>query len=202
MNKKLMNISFFKELSEIDISEIIDEKKTIIGLDIGDKTIGVSVSDRRIKIASAVTVILRKKINIDCAKLYESIIPYNPKIIIFGWPLHMDGTPSKQCEKNLEFIDKFGDYINSNYISNVNYINNIKNINNNTNNDNHNHDERNHLKNAIFAKWDERFSTKVVDEIMIEADLSRKRRKQVIDKTAAAYILQGALDFLNRTKVF
>lgn len=42
--------------------------------------------------------------------------------------------------------------------------------------------------------WDERFSTAAVERVLIEADLSRRRRKQVIDKQAAAYILQGWLD--------
>lgn len=43
-------------------------------------------------------------------------------------------------------------------------------------------------------EWDERFSTVAVERVLIEADLSRRRRKQVIDKQAAAYILQGWLD--------
>jgi putative Holliday junction resolvase len=42
--------------------------------------------------------------------------------------------------------------------------------------------------------WDERFSTAAVERILIDADLSRARRKEVIDKQAAAYILQGWLD--------
>ena len=43
-------------------------------------------------------------------------------------------------------------------------------------------------------RWDERFSTAAVERVLIEADLSRRRRKQVIDQQAAAYILQGWLD--------
>ncbi len=47
------------------------------------------------------------------------------------------------------------------------------------------------------AFWDERLSTAAVERILIgEADLSRKRRKQVVDRSAAAWILQGALDAL------
>lgn len=42
--------------------------------------------------------------------------------------------------------------------------------------------------------WDERFSTMVVEKMMIEADLSRKRRAELVDKLAASYILQGYLD--------
>jgi putative Holliday junction resolvase len=46
--------------------------------------------------------------------------------------------------------------------------------------------------------WDERLSTAAVTRTLIEADASRKRRGEVVDKMAAAYILQGALDRLAR----
>jgi len=42
--------------------------------------------------------------------------------------------------------------------------------------------------------WDERFSSAAVERFLVSDDMSRKRRDQVIDKAAAAYILQGALD--------
>ena len=49
--------------------------------------------------------------------------------------------------------------------------------------------------------WDERLSTSAVNRILIsEADMSRKKRNKIVDKMAAAYILQGALDFLNQNK--
>ena len=47
-----------------------------------------------------------------------------------------------------------------------------------------------------LSLWDERLSTLAVTRTMIEADLSRARQKQVVDKMAAAFILQGALDYL------
>jgi putative Holliday junction resolvase len=49
-----------------------------------------------------------------------------------------------------------------------------------------------------MAFWDERLSTAAVERHLIEADASRKRRAEVIDRMAAAYILQGALDRLKR----
>ena len=49
------------------------------------------------------------------------------------------------------------------------------------------------------AFWDERLSTAAVERLLVrEADLSRRRRARVVDKMAAAYILQGALDYLGR----
>jgi putative pre-16S rRNA nuclease len=47
--------------------------------------------------------------------------------------------------------------------------------------------------------WDERLSTAAVLREMIAADLTRKRRGEIVDRVAAAYILQGCLDYLNRT---
>lgn len=48
-----------------------------------------------------------------------------------------------------------------------------------------------------IAFWDERLSTKAIERFLVnEANLSRKRRSEVVDKMAAAYILQGALDWL------
>ena len=49
-----------------------------------------------------------------------------------------------------------------------------------------------------IAFWDERLSTSAVTRMMIEADLRRDRRAEVVDKLAASYILQGALDRLRR----
>jgi putative holliday junction resolvase len=53
---------------------------------------------------------------------------------------------------------------------------------------------------APIALWDERLSTAAVTRTLIEADASRARRREIVDKLAAAYILQGALDFLAATE--
>ena len=47
-------------------------------------------------------------------------------------------------------------------------------------------------------EWDERFSTAAVERVLLDADMSRQRRKDVVDKQAAAYILQGWLDARRR----
>ncbi len=51
-----------------------------------------------------------------------------------------------------------------------------------------------------MAFWDERLSTAAAERALLEADTSRKRRAELIDKMAAAYILQGALDRLNYSR--
>lgn len=48
--------------------------------------------------------------------------------------------------------------------------------------------------------WDERLSTVAAERALLEADTSRKRRKEVIDQVAAGYILQGALDRMSHTQ--
>jgi putative holliday junction resolvase len=49
-------------------------------------------------------------------------------------------------------------------------------------------------------EWDERFSTAAAERVLIDADLSRRRRKQLIDQQAAVYILQGWLDAQRQTE--
>lgn len=54
------------------------------------------------------------------------------------------------------------------------------------------------MRQLPIAFWDERLSTAAVTREMIAADLTRKRRGEIVDRVAAAYILQGCLDFLGR----
>jgi putative Holliday junction resolvase len=153
------------ELSDIDVNDLIAQEKVVVGLDIGDKTVGIAVSDRRIKIASPLLTIARKNTDRHYVSVVEALKQYDIGLIIFGWPVQMNGIPGAQCEKNLKFAEKLSEYV---------------------------------PPDVNFSRWDERFSTGVVNNIMIKADLSRKKRKQSIDKVAAVYILQGAIDFLNR----
>jgi putative holliday junction resolvase len=54
------------------------------------------------------------------------------------------------------------------------------------------------LRDLPVVLWDERLSTAAVTREMIAADITRKRRSEIVDRVAAAYILQGCLDFLGR----
>ena len=54
------------------------------------------------------------------------------------------------------------------------------------------------LRDLPIVLWDERLSTAAVTREMIAADLTRKRRGEIVDRVAAAYILQGCLDYLGR----
>ncbi len=58
------------------------------------------------------------------------------------------------------------------------------------------------LRDLPIVLWDERLSTAAVTRTLLEADASRRRRAEVVDKMAAAYILQGTLDSLARPSLF
>ncbi|OEF98913.1 Holliday junction DNA helicase RuvA [Vulcanibacillus modesticaldus] len=131
----------------------------IMGLDVGDKTIGVAMSDQLGWTAQGVEVIKRKKIEMDLVRLREIIDEYQVEEIVVGLPKNMDGTIGPRAEKIMEFAEVLKSTFN-----------------------------------LPLSFWDERLTTISAEKTLIEADISRKKRKQVIDKMAAMLILQGYLD--------
>ena len=135
----------------------------ILGLDIGDKTIGVAVSDGLGISAQPIKVIRRKNLRTDLAELDSLVAEYEVSEIVVGVPKSLNNTFGPQAEKVLKFIDTL----------------------------------RISFPDITFHTWDERFSTVEAERVLLEADLSRKRRRKVIDKLAASIILQGFLDRKN-----
>lgn len=137
----------------------------LLGLDLGEKTIGLALSDRLLMVATPMETLKRGKFAADAARLDIIISEHGIGGLVVGLPLNMDGSdgPSAQSAR------AFG----------RNWVN------------------RSTLP-LIF--WDERLSTMAVTRTLLDADASRKRRGEVVDKMAAAYILQGALDRLRRLK--
>lgn len=131
----------------------------IIGLDVGDKTIGVAVSDQLNLVAQGLGVIHRSNDEMDINKLKELIEKYEVDRIVIGLPKNMNGTLGSQSRK----VKEFGDIIKQNLKIDIEY-------------------------------WDERLSTVAAEKVLIKGDVSRKKRKEVIDKLAAVIILQGYLD--------
>ena len=131
-----------------------------LALDVGDKTIGVAVSDLLGITAQGVETIRRTSNKNDLNRLGELVTQYSAEIFVIGLPKNMDGTEGTRCE----LVKKFAEKLNASFP-------NVK---------------------QIF--WDERLSTVAATRSLIEADLSRKKRKKVIDKMAAVYILQGWLE--------
>ena len=136
--------------------------QVILGLDLGEKTIGLALSDAGYIIASPLSTISRRKFSQDAAELLAVIDKHNVGALVVGLPMQMDGTEGTRAQSTRSFVAEF-----------------LK------------------RRDLPVAFWDERLSTAAVQRMLTdEADLSRKRRGEVVDKAAAAYILQGALDSL------
>lgn len=131
----------------------------VLGLDVGDKTIGVAVSDPLGFTAQGITTINRKNDEADIEQLIKICSEYNVETIICGLPKNMNGTLGEQGQKVLEFCKIIED--------------NIK---------------------LPIKMWDERLTTVAAQRAMLEANMSRAKRKKLVDKIAATYILQGYLD--------
>lgn len=131
----------------------------LMGLDVGDKTIGVAASDMLGWTAQGIETIRRTSNKADIKRLQEIIEEKEISKIVVGLPKNMNGTLGPQGEKVLSFVEKLKKKINKEIVL-----------------------------------WDERLTTVAAEKMLISADVSRKKRKQVIDKLAAVYILQGYLD--------
>lgn len=129
-------------------------------LDVGDKRIGIAVSDPLGFTAQGIETYSRSGDDErDAAYIVALASKYKPVKLLFGMPRNMNGTYGPQSEKVKAFAD------------------------------------------VVLSKWDgghlfydERLTTVSAERVLIDADVSRKKRRQVIDKLAAVVILQGYLD--------
>ena len=147
-----------------EISEFLaalPQGRAICGLDLGDKTIGIAVSDLRRSVATPIHTVRRVKFTTDAAELLAVLTERNIAGIILGLPLNMDGSPGPRVQSTQAFARNLT-----------------------------------RLTDLPITFWDERLSTVAAERALLEADTSRKRRREVIDQIAASYILQGALDRL------
>lgn len=133
----------------------------ILGLDVGEKRIGVATSDELGLIAQGLKTLARKSDAKVLSELEIIVDQYQIKYIIVGLPLNMDGTEGKQTKKVRSFVEKL---------------------------------RKRFRKRAHVETWDERLSTIGAERALLEADLSRQKRRAVVDKMAAVFILQGYLD--------
>ena len=136
--------------------------KRYLGLDIGDRTIGIAVSDPLGLTAQGVETIRRKNLEKDLARLGELMEQYETRSLVSGYPKNMNGTEGDRCEVVKAFLEKV----------------------------------KKQYPDVEIALWDERLATVAATRSLLEGDVSRKKRKKVIDKMAAVFILQGYLDSL------
>lgn len=136
----------------------------ILGLDLGTKTIGLAVSDGLRMTASPLETLRRKKFGEDAARLEALMRERDIRALALGLPRNMDGGEGPRAQSTRAFA--------RNLLRRPSFV---------------------ELRGSILL-WDERLSTVAVERALLEADASRARRAEVVDKLAAAYILQGVLD--------
>jgi len=130
-----------------------------MGLDFGDKRIGVAVSDAFGWTAQGVEVIERKREGGDLERISELVREYGVDAIVVGLPKNMNGSIGPRGELCMAFAEQ--------------------------------------LRQALSVPvhlWDERLTTVAAQRTLLEADVSRRKRKQVVDKMAATLLLQNYLD--------
>jgi putative Holliday junction resolvase len=142
---------------------LLPKEGRLLGLDVGDKTIGLALSDGLRHIASPLLIINRSKFKKDMEQLAEVIKKHAVAGLVIGDPVNMDGTLGPRAQSTRSFVANLQKHFD-----------------------------------LPMLLWDERFSTMAVERTMLDADLSRQRRKQLVDKLAASYMLQGLLDSIGK----
>lgn len=139
-----------------------------LGLDVGSKTIGVAVADPSGTIASARTILARKGHTADAAAILELVRSESVGTIVVGLPLELDGQIGHRARLVQRFVAVLEAALRT-------------------------------LPDPVtLHSWDERFSTAAAERTLLEADVSRARRKLSVDALAAQFILQGWLDAQRR----
>ena len=144
-----------------DLKAALQRGQRLMGFDIGEKTLGLALSDTSLTIATPLETLRRGKFSADAAILARFVEEHRVGGFVLGLPVNMDGSEGPRCQSVRAFAN--------------NLMGKIE---------------------LPLAFWDERLSTAAVTRTMLDADLSRARRAELVDKLAAAYILQGFLDRL------
>jgi putative Holliday junction resolvase len=131
----------------------------LLGIDLGEKRIGLALSDPLDITAQGLGVLVSRGVKADLAELGRLICDHQVERVVMGLPRNMDGSEGPMAEKVRDFGTKLA---------------------------------RSSQIEVVY--WDERLSTRAAQRIMIEADLSRSKRRDRIDQVAAAIILQNYMD--------
>ena len=145
-----------------ELKKILNTKSRLIGVDMGTKKVGISISDENRKIATAFKTVDYTDIGHLTNEINIIIKENNIKAIIFGNPINMDGTEGTSSQSVKDKIKLIGKKIN-----------------------------------LPMILWDERLSTIGAFNLSSQLDINVSKRVKNIDKNAAAFILQGVLDYLD-----
>jgi putative Holliday junction resolvase len=146
------------------LETLLPKDARLFGVDLGEKTIGLALSDVRRTIASPFETLKRTKFRADAERLLALAKLHDVGGFVIGLPRNMDGSEGPRAQSTRAFVRNLAP-----------------------------------LTKLPVCFWDERLSTAAVTRTLLEANASRARRAVLVDKMAAAYILQGALDHLRST---
>jgi len=146
-----------------DFARDLPPRGRLMGIDLGTRTIGLSISDVERRLASPLETIRRVKFTADVLAMVKLADAREALAFVIGLPLNMDGTEGPRAQATRAFVRNAAP-----------------------------------LAGRPFAFWDERLSTAAVTRSLIDQDVSRAKRAEVVDRMAAAYILEGALSRLKR----
>jgi len=130
-----------------------------MGLDLGDKRIGVAVSDPLGLTAQGLESIACRSVKDNIKIIKEIARKYEVRRVVVGYPVNMDGSAGPRAEMASSFAGRLAKALD-----------------------------------LPVELWDERLTTVAAERLLIKADVSRSRRRQVIDQVAASLILQSYLD--------
>ncbi|MBI3931875.1 MAG: Holliday junction resolvase RuvX [Acidobacteria bacterium] len=131
-----------------------------LGLDVGDRTIGVALSDETATIAGGLATLRRVGPRKDLKAVAELVRRHDVGEVVVGLPRTLDGSVGPQAQKVLAFMDDLKPVVR-----------------------------------VPVVPWDERFTSVVAQQVLVEGQVSRQGRKAVVDKVAAILILQNYLDY-------
>ncbi len=130
-----------------------------LGLDLGERRIGVALSDPLGWTAAPLPAVERISWKKDLARVRALLAEHQVGRVVVGLPIRMDGTSGERAQRTLEFVRRLQATIP-----------------------------------VPVVTWDERLSTREAERRLVEDDVRRERRREVIDGIAATLILQGYLD--------
>ncbi len=153
-----------------DIARNIPKGKSLLGIDVGKKTLGLAVSDENHRVATPLRTIGRTKFTRDVKVLADIVQDYEVHGFVLGLPLNMDGSEGPRCQSVRDFAAEL-----------VKYREVVG-------------------MRPWIALWDERLSTVSVEYFVdksVGIKRSSAKKRGITDKLAAQLILRGALDFMN-----
>ena len=144
----------------------------VLALDWGDRRIGVALSDLMKITAQPIKTIHYKgqhELKTVFTEIFEMIQNESVETIVSGLPVNMNGSEGPRVQKTKDLVLRFQKFLKKNNFD---------------------------FESLNWVYWDERLSTSGAERVLLQADVSRKKRKNVIDKMASVFILQGYLESL------